>query len=120
MDSPNPTSHEQPGGCLVLCTFPSRDVAEKAAHILLAERLIACASLLPGLTSIYRWEGHVQSEEEVLVFLKTSADRYTALEKRLLALHPYDVPEILAFHSTSGLTAYLDWLLTSTRPQPIA
>lgn len=80
---------------VVLCTFPSIDVAKQVATTLIERRLAACVNLSPGLHSIYRWEGKVESAEEVLGLIKTARERYAALESALKELHPYDVPEIV-------------------------
>ncbi len=95
---------------LVLVTFPREEVARDLTHRLVAERLAACATLLPGAISTFRWEGRVQTEPEVLAVLKTSRATYPRLEARLRELHPYDVPEIIALPVETGLAAYLAWV----------
>ncbi|MDX2011770.1 MAG: divalent-cation tolerance protein CutA [Myxococcaceae bacterium] len=99
---------------LVLSTAPSEDVAASLARTLVDERLIACANLVPQARSIYRWQGVVQDESEVLVLMKTQRRRLPALEARLKALHPYQVPEMLVFPATSGHTPYLAWVRSET------
>lgn len=99
---------------IVLCNFPDPASAGSAAEALVTERLAACANLLPESASIYRWEGKVVRDREIPVLFKTSSDRYPALEARLQALHPAQVPEILALPVWTGLPAYLQWLLEST------
>jgi periplasmic divalent cation tolerance protein len=102
---------------VVLSTFPaSGDVAAQAAEKLVEERLAACVSLLPGVRSIYRWKGAVAREEEVLAVIKTTADRFPALKVRLIELHPYDVPELIALEVERGHHPYLDWIGDSTAP----
>ena len=98
--------------CIVLCTFPDADAAQTAAGILVEERLAACVNLLPGVTSTYRWEGKVQIDREALLLAKTSRRVLSALEARIVELHPYDVPEIVAVDITAGLPAYLQWVDT--------
>lgn len=98
---------------LVFVTCPSPDVAANLAKSLVEERLAACGNIIPGLRSIYRWEGKVHDEAECLLLLKTTAGGYPALEARVKALHPYDVPEILAVTAAAGLPAYVQWVAAS-------
>ena len=99
---------------VVLMTAPDEAVAEKIAHALLDERLIACANLLPGVRSLYTWEGKRCDEREVLVVMKTAAD-FEALRARVCALHPYAVPELLKLSVPEAHRPYVDWVLSSTR-----
>jgi len=95
---------------VVLVTAPSAEEAARLARALVEARLAACGNVLPGLRSIYRWEGRVQDEAEALLLLKTTRDRFEALRDELLRLHPYDVPEVLALPVEAGSPAYLAWL----------
>jgi periplasmic divalent cation tolerance protein len=97
-----------------LCTCPDRDSAEAIARTLVAERLAACVNLLPGATSIYRWEGRIEEATEVQLLIKTTLARLPALQARLCALHPYDVPELIALETVGGLPAYLHWVADQT------
>ena len=99
---------------VVLMTAPDEATAEKIANALLDERLIACANLLPGVRSLYTWEGERCDEREVLVVMKTAAD-FEALRARVCALHPYAVPELLRLSVTGGHLPYVEWVLASTR-----
>jgi periplasmic divalent cation tolerance protein len=99
---------------LVLTTLPDSDAAAELANKLVGERLAACANILPALRSIYRWEGKVQDENEVLVLLKTQGRQYESLKARILELHPYEVPEVIAIPVERGHHAYLDWILRET------
>jgi periplasmic divalent cation tolerance protein len=101
---------------LCLCTCPDAATAERLAASLVEERLAACVSLVPGLRSIYRWQGAIQRDEELLLLIKTTRARYPALQARLPALHPYELPELLAVEVADGLPAYLRWLADATRP----
>jgi periplasmic divalent cation tolerance protein len=96
---------------VVLVTAPDVEVAARVARALLDERLIACASILPGVRSLYRWEGALHDEAEVLLVLKTRAEVFEALRARLVELHPYQVPEVLGLDVVRGHQPYLDWVL---------
>lgn len=98
---------------MVLCTFPDVEQAREIAAVLVERRLAACVNLLPGVESIYRWEGKVERAGEVLAVIKTT--RYPELEAALKDLHPYEVPEILALPVAAGLAGYLKWLGESCR-----
>jgi len=87
---------------LVFTTLPSADKAAELAKALVEERLAACANLLPAIRSIYRWQGKLQDENEVLVLLKTRAEHLERLKLRILELHPYEVPEVLAVPVEAG------------------
>ena len=99
---------------LAYCTCPDADSAEAIAHALVEERLAACVSRLPGVRSTYRWQGSVEQADEVLLLIKTTADRLDALTARLRALHPYELPELIAVEVRAGLPAYLDWVAAET------
>jgi periplasmic divalent cation tolerance protein len=99
---------------LVLTTFPGSDSAAEFAKRVVGEKLAACANILPALRSIYRWQGKVQDENEVLVLLKTRRPMYQRLHARILELHPYEVPEVLAVPVEQGHQAYLDWIARET------
>ena len=101
-------------GLLVITTLPNADAAAELAKNVVGERLAACANLIPALRSIYKWQGKVQDENEVLVLFKTRQDSYEALKARILELHPYEVPEVLAIPVEQGYSAYLEWLARET------
>ena len=100
---------------VVLITCPNRRVAETLGRTLVEDRLAACANVVPGLTSIYRWEGKLCRDREVLVLLKTRQPRFAALARRVRELHPYSVPEVIALSVAAGSPAYLAWVAESTR-----
>ena len=100
---------------LVLSTFPNSDAAADMAKKVVGERLAACANILPAVRSIYRWQDKVQDENEVLVLLKTRQGQLERLKQRILELHPYDVPEVIAVPIEQGHTGYLDWIAQETR-----
>jgi periplasmic divalent cation tolerance protein len=100
---------------VVLCTLPPGDAASAIARTLVEERLAACVNLVPGVRSIYIWQGAVCDEPEQLAIIKTTAAGVAALTARLCALHPYDVPEVLALPVDAGHDAYLAWLRERVR-----
>jgi periplasmic divalent cation tolerance protein len=99
---------------LVLTSLPSPETAAQVAKVVVGEKLAACANILPAVRSIYRWQGKVQDENEVLVLLKTQRVHYARLKARILELHPYDVPEVLAIPVEQGHAAYLEWIARET------
>ena len=99
---------------LAFCTCPNEVVAEAIADILVGEKLAACVNLLPGIRSIYAWQGEIQRDAEVMLLIKTSTARLVALTQRLPELHPYDLPEIIAIPVSHGLPPYLEWVLACT------
>lgn len=104
---------------VVLCNVPP-DEAGRIARSVVEEGLAACVNLLPGVRSVYRWEGRVEEAEETTLLIKTTAERAPALRARLCALHPYDTPEILALpvDEASSDPRYLDWVRRCTAETP--
>ena len=105
-------SDRSPGGAarLVLTTVGDRAGAERLARSLVEERLAACVNLLPGVHSIYRWEGKVEAGDEVLLVIKTTASAHAALAARVRALHPYELPELITLDPTEVDPAYARWI----------
>jgi periplasmic divalent cation tolerance protein len=101
---------------LVLTNLPDRAAAERIADSLIGEKLAACVNILAPCRSVYRWRGEVQHDEEHPVLIKTTAERYPALEQALRAAHPYELPEIIAVPIERGLPAYLAWVAGETKP----
>lgn len=99
---------------LCYCSCPDTEVATRIAETLVGERLAACVSVMPGMRSVYRWDGSLQRADEVLLLIKTSAARLPALTARVGDLHPYELPELLAVEVAAGLPAYLSWLEAET------
>jgi periplasmic divalent cation tolerance protein len=99
---------------LVMTTLPDAGAARKIAAALVGSRLAACVSVQAACLSVYRWEAAIEQSDEVPLMIKTTVDRYPALEAELLRLHPYRVPEIVAVPVTHGLPAYLDWVVSET------
>ncbi len=100
---------------LVLTTCASPGEASRLARTLVEDRLAACATLIPGVQSIYHWQGQIESSTETLLLLKTGPDQLAALEARLHELHSYQTPEFLVLAVESGSQSYLDWLQASLR-----
>lgn len=100
---------------VVLSTAPDTDTAARIAHALVGESLAACVNIVPAIRSIYAWNGAVQDGQEVLMIAKTTAARVVACRERLVALHPYEVPEVVAVQLSDGHDAYLRWIATATR-----
>ncbi len=95
---------------VVLVTVPTAEVAERIAAMVVGEHLAACVNVVPGVRSLFRWEGRVQEESELLLAIKTTARRLRALEARVRALHPYSVPELIAVPVVAGHAPYLAWV----------
>jgi periplasmic divalent cation tolerance protein len=101
--------------CLCLCTCPDGDVAAKIADQLVAEQLAACVNIVPGIMSVYRWQDEVEHGQEVLLLIKTSKTLWSQLEQRIQALHPYELPEIMAVPITTGQADYIKWIEDSLK-----
>lgn len=98
---------------VVLVTAPGEEVAERMVAELVREGIVACGNIVPGALSIYRWQGRVEREREVLIVLKTTSRAVPRLLARVPALHPYEVPEILVFPIVAGHGPYLEWVAES-------
>jgi periplasmic divalent cation tolerance protein len=99
---------------VVLTTVPDDDRGEAIARALVDERLAACVNLLPPMISLYRWRGAVERETERQAIIKTTRERIPALQARLLALHPYELPEFIVVPVAEGSAAYLQWISEMT------
>jgi len=99
---------------LVLSTCPGSISAKKIARDLVTEKLAACVNIVPGVQSFFAWVGKVDKANELLLVIKTTADTYAALEKRLKKLHPYELPEIIAVPILTGSAEYLNWISANT------
>ena len=100
---------------LVLTNVPDRATAEKLADLLIEKQLAACVNILAPCRSVYRWKDAVQHDEEHPMLIKTTQERYAALEQALRAGHPYELPEIIAVPIERGLPSYLDWVAAETK-----
>lgn len=99
---------------LVINNCPDTATADKIARELVERRLAACVNIMPACRSLYQWQGAVESAEEIPLLIKTTAALYPALQAAIQALHPYEVPEIIALPIAHGLPAYLDWVAAET------
>lgn len=101
---------------LVFTHCPDQATADSLAAALVELRLAACVNLLAPCRSVYRWQGVVESADEIPLLIKTTNERYAAVESEIRARHPYELPEIVAVPIDKGLPAYLQWLADETRP----
>lgn len=100
---------------VVLMTAPSVEVGQALARTLLDARLVACVNIVPGITSIYRWQGRVEEGTEVLLVAKTASDRVAELERALARAHPYDTPEFVVLDTDFVSARYSAWVVEETR-----
>ena len=103
---------------LCYCSCPDAGSAQAIAEALVGEHLAACVNRLPGIVSTYRWQGALTSDTETLLLIKTTSERFEALKARLLQLHPYELPELIAVPVERGHTTYLDWVRDSVSAEP--
>jgi len=95
---------------IIFCTCPDKDTAEKIARLLVAGNNAACVNILPGITSVYKWQGKIESAEEHLLLIKAHKDHYQVIETTIHEHHPYELPEIIAVAIERGLPEYLHWI----------
>jgi len=100
---------------MVLINVPDTATANTIARMLVEKHLAACVNILPGVQSVYRWQGAIEDASEVTLLVKTVPERYTELEAAIRAVHPYQVPEIIALPIVAGLPQYLDWIAQGTK-----
>ena len=102
-----------------MCTVGREQEAHSIARQLVDERLAACVNIVGPIRSVYRWRDAIEDEPEFLLLIKTSASQLGRLERRVIELHSYEVPEVLALAPSGGSAAYLGWLLESTASKPL-
>lgn len=102
---------------LILTNVPDETAAHAIARLLVEQKLAACVNLLPGVRSVYRWQGAVEEASEVTMLIKSTQQRYAELEAAIRQAHPYEMPEIIATPVTAGLQAYLDWVGAETKKE---
>lgn len=95
---------------LIVSTCPDTATAGRIAKVLLEQRLAACVNIIPGLTSVYRWQGKIESAQEYLLLIKTATEQYPAVEACIVENHPYELPEVIAIAIDQGLPVYLQWI----------
>jgi periplasmic divalent cation tolerance protein len=100
---------------LVMCTCPDDTIAAEIATALIEQNLAACVNRIPGVKSWYRWQGHIEKNEEVLLLIKTTGSRLTELEAMVHRLHPHEVPEFIALPIAAGSAAFLQWIRDSVQ-----
>lgn len=105
---------------IVLTNCPDAEVADRLARTLIEQRLAACVNCLPAVDSVYRWQGAVERAVEVPLLIKSTRERLPEIQEVIRALHPYEVPEIVAIPVVAGLPAYLRWVVDETQPPLMA
>jgi len=105
---------------IVLTNCPDEDVADRLARTLVEQKLAACVNRLPAVNSVYRWQGSVERAVEVPLLIKSTRERLPEIQEAIRALHPYEVPEIVAIPVVAGLPAYLRWVVDETQPPLLA
>ncbi|MCV6636885.1 divalent-cation tolerance protein CutA [Candidatus Albibeggiatoa sp. nov. NOAA] len=95
-------------------TCPDLNTAQDIAKVLLEKHLAACINIVPQIQSMYEWKGEIVTDTELLLIIKTQAKHYASIEKLLMELHPYEVPELIALPINAGLPSYLDWIQSVT------
>ena len=108
-----------PGGdeaIVVLLTAANGEEAVRLADMLIGAHLAACVQILPEMESVYRWEGKIERQPEILLLAKTTRSKFDELEKEVRALHSYETPEIIALSIVAGSAPYLEWLRASLKP----
>jgi periplasmic divalent cation tolerance protein len=105
---------------VVLTNCPDVEVADRIARTIVEQRLAACVNRLAPVESVYRWQGALERVTEVPLLIKTTRERYAEIEQAIRALHPYEVPEIIAMPVSAGLASYLRWVADETQPPLMA
>ena len=102
----------------VYVTVPDKDVGRKVAEALVTAQLAACVNIIPGVESVYWWDGKINSDQELLLMIKSRAPHLSELTKKVISVHPYDVPEVISVPITGGSAKYLEWINASTSKLP--
>lgn len=101
---------------VVMTTVSTLEQGHQLARILVEERWVACAQVLPQITSVYRWQGQIEQDSEILLLLKLPASRYPPFQARLHQIHPYEEPEVVALEAMAVSPSYLNWAIQQTQP----
>jgi periplasmic divalent cation tolerance protein len=96
---------------LVYCTVANQEEAKSIAQILIRKKLAACCNIVPGVSSVFCWNGEIEESNESLMLIKTTQKKYEQLEKEIKMIHSYSVPEIIATKLETGSSAYVDWII---------
>ncbi len=99
---------------IAMSTCPNREIATSIAQTLVQKHLAACVNIVPNVQSIYEWQGKIESDDEVILLIKTTQTQFDTLQKTLTELHPYELPELVGVCVTAGFPAYLDWVIKAT------
>ena len=102
---------------IILCTCPDFEVANKIARHLVGAKLAACVNILPAVTSVYEWQGQIETAQELLLLIKSCHTHYSTIEAEIKRLHPYELPEIIAVAIEHGLPDYLKWINSCILPE---
>lgn len=97
---------------IIFCTCPNDDTAKKIATHLVSEKLAACVNILPSVTSVYKWQGQIETAQEQLLLIKSRDDFYARIEAEIIRLHPYELPEVVAVPMAHALPQYIEWINT--------
>ena len=100
---------------IVLCTTPDFECAQKISLNLIEKNLAACCNMVPGMSSIYRWQNKILQEKETMLVIKSTQQKFTALEIEIKRLHPFEVPEIISIDISDGSAEYLNWIISSLK-----
>jgi len=101
---------------LVLTNLPDAESAHSLARGLVEARLAACVNLMPGVQSVYRWQGEIEHASEITLLIKTTHKHYAQLQQAIISHHPYELPEVIALPISNGYASYLRWVATETAP----
>ena len=100
---------------ITYCTCPDIATANKISRLLISQHMAACVNQVPGITSVYEWEGKIEETSEVLLLIKSTEERFDAITRLVTAEHPYELPELIAVPVSKGLPDYLDWIKQCTK-----
>jgi periplasmic divalent cation tolerance protein len=100
---------------IIYCTCPDMETASRISRLLISQHMAACVNQVPGITSIYEWEGKIEENNEVLLLIKSTEERFDSIKTLVIEEHPYELPELIAVPVSRGLPDYLDWIKQCTK-----
>ena len=100
---------------IIYCTCPDIETADRISRLAIRQHMAACVNQLPGITSVYEWDGKIQQNQEVLLIIKSTQERFDAIQNLIREEHPYELPELIAVPITQGLPDYLEWIKQCTK-----